>query len=294
MLLISLIIISMLSLITPPVATADEPGGDSGFTFLPGRILVQPFIANYQEPRVGVRKQIGSSHLKLDIGSTLDVVEYSISSEKSKRLRAGIDFFTYALSTSAEGLRLQIDAVDGFFGGHVSYQAMDSTAAFSLRLRILHLSAHFIDGHYDLSNGTWKNGRDPIPFTKDFGELIGSYEFLWPTVSLKLYIGFSYSTLIRPAEISRFSTIQGIEVTSNVLGTAFRKPLTMFIADNLSFVGIPAIIGTNNIEMGMKFGEWSGSGVRIYLSYYSGLIVFSQYYNVREDQWGLGFAFDVW
>ena len=136
--------------------------------------------------------------------------------------------------------------------------------------------------------------QDPIPFTKDFGELIGSYEFFWPTVSLKLYTGFSYATLIRPAEIRRFSTIHGIEVTSNVLGTAFGKPVTTFIADNLSFVGIPALIGTNNIEMGMKFGEWSGSGVRIYLSYYSGLIVFSQYYNVREDQWGLGFAFDVW
>jgi hypothetical protein len=113
-------------------------------------------------------------------------------------------------------------------------------------------------------------------------------------VSLKLYSGVSYATLIRPVEIRRFSTIHGIEATSNVLGTAFGKPLTMFIADNLLFVGIPAIIGTNNVEMGVKLGPWSGSGVRIYLSYYSGLTVFSQYYNVREDQWGLGFTFDVW
>jgi hypothetical protein len=293
MLRLSLILV-LSNLVLQSPAIADEPTSDSRFTFLPGRILVQPFIANYQEPRVGVRKQIGSSRLKLDIGSTLDVVEYSISSEKSKRLRAGIDFFTYALSTSAEGLRLQIDAVDGFFGGHVSYQALDSAAAFSLRLRILHLSAHFIDGHYDIAAGRWKNGMAPIPFTKDFGELIGSYELLLPTVSLKLYSGFSYATLIRPVEISRLSTIHGIEATSNVFGTAFGKPFSMFIADNLSFVGIPAIIGTNNVEMGAKLGEWSGSGVRIYLSYYSGLTVFSQYYNIREDQWGLGFTFDVW
>lgn len=295
MLRTSILVLSMLILTSRNAANGDEPDGDSHFTFLPGRILVQPLTANYHEPRVGVRKQLGSSRLKLDIGSTMDVVEYSISSEESKRLRAGVDFFTYALSTNAEALRLQIDAVDGFFGGHVSYQASDSLAAFSLRLRILHLSAHFIDGHYDLAAGMWKNGSAPIPFTKDFGELVGSYEFLWSAVFLKVYSGFSYATLIRPVDISRFSTIHGVEAhTSNVLGPAFGKALNVFIADNLSFEGIPSIIGTNNMELGIKLGEWSGSGLRIYLSYYSGLTVFSQYYNIRDEQWGLGFTFDVW
>ena len=276
-------------------AQADEPSADSRFTFLPGGVLVQPFAANYQEPRVGLRKQIGSSRLKLDIGSTLDLVEYAMSDEKSKRVRAGVDFFTYALSTSANGLRLQIDAVDGFFGGHVSYQARDDAAAFSLRLRLLHLSAHFIDGHFDLTTGTWKNGLAPIPFTKDFGELVGSYELLSSTACLKFYSGFGYATLIRPTDIKRFSTIHGIELhTTNLPGTALGKPFSLFLADNLSLVGIPSVVGTNNLEMGTKFGEWSGSGVRLYVSYYSGLTVFSQYYNVREEEWGLGFTFDVW
>ena len=135
----------------------------------------------------------------------------------------------------------------------------------------------------------------PIPFTKDFGELIGSYEILWPDVSLKFYSGFSYATLIRPVDINRTSTIHGVEAhTTNTLGTALGKPFSLFIADNLSFVGIPSVIGTNNLEMGVKFGEWSGTGVRLYLSYYSGLTIFSQYYNIREDQWGFGFTFDAW
>ncbi len=261
--------------------------------FLPGGILVPPFTANYQEPRVGVRKDIATSHLKLDIGSTLDLVEYTISSEKSKRLRMGIDFFTYALSTSAEGHRLQIDAVDGFFGGHVSYRAASDDAAFSLRLRVMHLSAHFIDGHFDNSTGTWKNGMAPIPFTKDFGELIAAYECRWTSLTLMMYSGFSYATLIRPENIRRFSTIHGIEAHATS-GTAFAKPFNVFVADNLSFVGIPSYIGTNNLEFGVKFGEWSGSGVRLYASYYSGLTVYSQYYNIREENWGVGLTFDVW
>src|SRR5436309_11195457 len=117
-----LVVLTLLPLARSTTA-AEDGGENSRFSFLPGHILVQPFAANYQEPCVGVRKQIGSSRLKLDIGSTLDVVEYAFSTEKSNRLRAGIDFFSYALSTSAEGHRLQIDAADGFFGGHVSFQS---------------------------------------------------------------------------------------------------------------------------------------------------------------------------
>ncbi len=276
-------------------APAEEPVQDGHFTFLPGDLLVPPLVASYQEPRVGVRKEIGSSRLKLDIGSTMDLVEYTISTEQSKRLRAGIDFFTYALSTSAQGLRLQIDAVDGFFGGHISYQSGEPDSRFSLRLRILHLSAHFIDGHFDNATGTWKNGLAPIPFTKDFGELIGTYEKDWSIVGVMFYSGFSYATLIRPTDIRRFSTIHGVEVHSrDGLGTALGKPYSLFVADNFSLVGIPSYIGTNNVELGVKLGEWSGTGVRLYVSYYSGLTVYSQYYNVRDNQWGLGFTFDVW
>jgi hypothetical protein len=271
----------------------DADTTDSRFSFLPGGTLVPPFTANHEEPRVGLRKQIGSSRLKLDIGSTLDVAEYRPS--EYARVRVGVDFFTYALSTSANGLRLQIDAVDGFFGGHISYQSLDHAGAFSLRLRLLHLSAHFIDGHFDNSTNTWKNGVAPIPFTRDFGELSTSYEWQFQTAAVKLYSGFSYATLIRPTEISRFSTIHGFELrTVNWPGTALGRPFAFFAADNLSFVGIPSVVGSNNVEMGMKFGEWSGTGVRLYLSYYSGLTVFSQYYNIREEQWGWGFTFDVW
>ncbi|MBM2840454.1 MAG: hypothetical protein HW412_982 [Bacteroidetes bacterium] len=290
-----LLLILIVHLLPLASSAADDPEVDSRFTFLPGRTLVHPFVANYNEPRVGLRKEIGSSHLKIDIGSSLDVLEYTVSSEKSKKVRAGVDFFTYALSTSAEGRRLQIDAVDGLFGGHLSYQAVDEERTFSLRLRIIHSSAHFIDGHFDNTTGTWKNGIAPIPFTRDFIELAGAVEHQWSSISLMAYSGFSYAMLIRPENIKRASTIHGFEArTTNALGTAMGKPFSLFFADNLSLVGIPKYIGTNNLELGVKFGEWAGSGVRLYISYYSGLTVFSQYYNIREEQWGLGFTFDVW
>lgn len=290
-----LFISAILVLSTVQRALCIELEREQQFTFLPGSLLVKPLVANYQEPRVGVRKEIGTSHLKLDIGSTLDVVEYTISAAQSKRVRAGIDFFTYALSTSAQGNRLQIDAVDGYFGGHVAYQSITDDATFSLRLRLLHLSAHFLDGHFDNTTATWKNGIAPIAFTKDFGELVGVYGIQIGGASVDFYSGFSYATLVRPTDIKRFGTIHGIELHSTGWpGTAFGKPCALFIADNLSLVGIPSYVGTNNLEFGVKFGEWTGNGVRLYGSYYSGLTIFSQYYNIRENRWGLGFSFDVW
>ena len=265
----------------------------SVWTFMPGSVAIPPLMASYHEPRVGVRKEIRSTRLKLDIGSTLDVLEYSISSEK--KLRLGIDFFTYALTTSSQGLRLQVDAVDGYFGGHISYRAKVNDDVFGMRLRLLHLSAHFLDGHFDNTSGTWKDGRDPLPFTKDFGEMLGRYEWNTSSVSILCYSGFSYATLVRPVEIKRLATLHGIEVhSSSVTGPVFAKPCNLYAAANFTLTGIPTYVGTTNVEAGAKFGEWSGTGLRLYLSYYSGLSIFNQYYDVRESQWGAGFAFDFW
>ena len=269
----------------------------SPFKFLPGETLFPPLAAHYLEPRVGLRKEIGASRMKLDIGSMLDLLEYTIPSDKSKKVRIGVEFFTYALTTSSMGLRLQVDAVDGIFGGHVLYKATGEWSSFSTRLRILHLSAHFVDGHFDSANYQWKDGREPVPFTKDFGELLSAYEFslsgtnLW----LLLYSGLSYATLIRPTDIKRIATVHGVQIhTGDSFGHVFDKPFILFVADNLTLVGIPEYVGTNNLEFGMKFGKWSGSGVRIYLSYFAGLDIFSQYYDVRRNEWGAGFTLDLW
>jgi hypothetical protein len=58
--------------------------------------------------------------------------------------------------------------------------------------------------------------------------------------------------------------------------------------------GIPAWVGTTNVEGGVRFGPWDQAGVRIYLSYQAGLVPFHQYYNVRDESWGGGIAFDLW
>lgn len=231
--------------------------------------------------------------MKLDIGSSIDFLEYRFSPDK--RLRMGVDFFTYVLTTNSEGLRLQIDAADGYFGGHVVFGSLSEEVNSYVRLRILHLSAHFIDGHYNEVTGTWKDGRNPIPFTRDFGELTAAFSRAFRGVTFMVYSGISYATLVRPTDVQRISSLHGVELhTSELLGSALGQPVSLFIADDFSLVGVPSYVGTNNLEFGVKFGEWNSRGLRLYGSYYSGLDVFSEYYNVRSQQWGIGFAFDFW
>jgi hypothetical protein len=275
-------------------AQTASPAATSGTIFLPGGTLFPPLRANYQEPRVGVRKEAGTSRLKLDIGSSIDFLECRTGSPGG-RLRIGADFFTYALTTSAEGLRLQVDAVDGFFGGHIVYVAPGEEGHLALRLRLLHVSGHLIDGHWDHGTMQWIDNKIPIPYTRDFGELTGLYTWPGESVAVSAYSGISYATLVRPDNLARYGTLHGVELRSTGLLPSFGgRPMSLYIADNLAVTGIPVYYSTNNLEFGVKFGEWDGTGIRFYGSYYHGLEVFSQYYYVRTDQWGLGFAFDAW
>lgn len=267
----------------------------SRFRFLPDTLLVPPLVANYQEPRVGLRKVIGTSKMKLDIGSTLDLAGYLLAEDGRQQLRLGADFFTFALTTSSQGLRLQVDAVDGFFGGHIVFSSRGRSNETAVRLRLLHQSAHFLDGHIETPTGGWKDGRQPIPFTRDFGELIGSHRWSGSWFTLRVYGGFSYATLVRPDNLRRWGALGGAEIQSPaIIGPVFDHPAGLYLAAHFSLAGIPQYTGTQNIEAGVKFGAWEGTGIKFYLSYYRGLEIFSQYYDIRVESWGMGFALDFW
>jgi len=269
-----------------------SPCGRAQTTFLVDRTLLPPLTANAEEPRTGLRKEFGSSRLKIDIGSTIDVVRFQLSPEQS--LSLGIDFFVYALSTGNEGLRLQIDAADGFFGGHVGYRVTGNGLDHFFRFRFLHLSAHFLDGHFDPMVGDWKGGRPPIAFTRDFAEFVGGINLSPGNVHLLLYAGFSYGVLVRPNNIDKVAYLFGGELRwTEVLGLLFAKPWSIYIADHAAVIGIPENVTSNTIETGIKLGSWEGRGLRIYGSFSVGLDVFHQYYDVYRQSWGFGFSYDI-
>lgn len=262
------------------------------FEFLPAGLHFSPLRANVQEPRIGVFKYFGTANLKVDIGNTIDVFGYSIPSP-SLRFTAGIDFMAYAFVTGAQGLRLQIDALDGFFGGNITVSKQEDESRLLLRLRILHLSAHMVDGHYSLRAKQWIDNREPIPFTKDFGELVVANVIENASTTVRYYGGISYATLVRPVELERFAFLVGIELSnSEILGSVLSHDASPFIANHFTVSGNPVFTGNNQTQIGIKFGSWNGKGVVLYLAYYTGNSFFSEYFDERVQIVGAGFTVD--
>jgi hypothetical protein len=268
---------------------------DSSFgstELFPKGIHFRPLFANQQEARFGVLYFTDNSNLKVDIGNSIDLVSIAFPSCNS-RLTFGADFFAYAYSTSFKGNRLQIDALDGFFGGNAVFSKKIENDRFITRFRIIHNSAHLVDGHFDQSIDKWIDNKKPIPFTKDFGELLFVHEKFINSVLLKYYGGVSYSTLIRPSDMKKYAFIVGTEISLlNALGKLTDKDNNLFIAYNFNLVGIPAYVGNNNIMLGNKFGAWYDKGLVIYINYYSGQNMLSEYYENKINKFGAGFLID--
>ncbi len=262
------------------------------FEFLPAGLNFNPLKANHQEARLGVLYYTATTNLKVDIGNTIDLFRFEFPQE-NLRFTVGVDFMAYAFSTSFEGKRLQIDAIDGFFGGNLSFSKSYNKNKLLGRLRIIHNSAHFVDGHYDLDQKKWMDDTEPIPFTRDFGELTLAHEINTASTLIKYYGGLSYSSLVRPAELKRFNYHSGVELTFvNLIGEVFEHSINIFLAHHFSLAGAEKYIGNQQTQAGIKFGSWNDKGIVFYVSFYSGGDVFSSYYYRHVKKWGIGFNVD--
>lgn len=256
----------------------------------PGGNNFKPLLGNHQEARIGLLYYTSNSNLKVDIGNSIDLICYEIP---KTRLTAGIEFMAYALSTSYEGKRLQIDALDGFFGGNISFSKLFINNRLLARFRIIHNSAHLVDGHYDRDLKKWIDDKEPIPYTKDFGEITAAHVLNFTVFEIKYYGSISYSTLVRPSLLKRWSYYAGYEaVLKEGLGNVLGESINIFTAYHFYLSGIPEYRGSSNILAGIKIGEWEKKGINFYVSYYSGLNVLSEYYNKKDEKFGIGFIAD--
>jgi len=280
-------------LINIPVFTQEETpiiSSEDSFVFLPGGHHIPPLESHVDEPRIGLFKSMDASGMRVEIGNSIDLFKFS-NLIPAMNLTAGIDFFASAFVKNTEGLRLQIDAIDGFFGGNLSGSRPIGFGILEMRLRILHHSAHLVDGHW--KNGGWIDNMEPIPFTKDYGELVIAHKFTQPNERIRYYVGTGYATLIRPAEIKRIEGLLGFEyVTNRFNGTLGDRPILPYIAYTMQLFGTPQYRATHFIQAGLKFGAWERKGINFYLGYYSGKHMFGEYFNRPLQTLGVGFSVD--
>src|SRR5208283_1216384 len=84
-------------------------------SFVPYGLLFKPLVADTYEPRNGILAEIGKNRLRLDIGNSIDLLQYRFA-EDSSLLTMGTDFFTYTLLRGEKDFHFPVDASDYFFG----------------------------------------------------------------------------------------------------------------------------------------------------------------------------------
>jgi hypothetical protein len=262
------------------VASAAAQDSIQVVTF-PHGLIFPPLTANREEAAVGIDQHFGSSRLDVSIGNSLDVVRWV---RQEFTIAWGADFFAFALANDYRGYRLKIDAADGFFGMHAS---LYSASGWQLRFRVLHFSAHLVDGHYDVSTDTWRNNVKPFPFSRNFGEMVAARTYQLGSFGGRGYAGFTYAPIVRPRSIRACSLLGGLELHTET------SP-HWYGAVHFSLFGIPSYVATWTMQGGVKFGRWNTSGIRLFVACTTGLDPFGEYYNARLQSASVGFAFDFW
>jgi hypothetical protein len=255
----------------------------SGLHFLPLR-------ANMAEAKVGVLYMTDNMNLKVDIGNTVDLLKFVKTD--SSIITIGLDFMAYANANSYSGYRLQISALDGFFGGNAVYSTKSEDKTYYLRARYLHNSAHRVDGYFDINLGRWIDGQVQTPFTRDYGELTGAMEFSSGPFEFRPYASVSYAVRQRPKLIKRFMAYSGFEIHTKERLISSTLPYSYFVAFQAQLAGKPAYQLSYQEQAGIKFGSWNRKGVSLYASCFNGPNYFNEFYYLNISKFSIGFFVD--
>ncbi|MEW5797419.1 MAG: DUF1207 domain-containing protein [Bacteroidota bacterium] len=252
-----------------------------GFAFYNGPLNFRPLVANTFEPRVGLIWHSNNNRLRLDIGNSIDLIRYQYEN-KRRLLTIGSDFFTYTLLRGEKNFHFPVDAVDYLFGFNTSYRDTFELGVFTTRLRLSHISAHFVDGHYDGPTGVWKDGLSPRVYSREFFDLTVGYE---PDDMLRFYIGSVYLWHVDPTSIPKSLLYVGSEIHYSVT-----KAINLYAAYQFTVTGMRP---RHELQTGIKIGNWNGRGTQLYFIYHNGNSIHGEYYDQKDEYSGIGFNIDL-
>ena len=253
---------------------------EPGFAFSSGPLLFRPLAANTFEPRMGLLWHTDGNRLRLDIGNSVDMVQYSFE-ENTRHITIGSDFFTYTQLSGEKNFHFPVDAVDYLFGFNINYVDTLNDGVFSSRLRLSHISAHFVDGHFDGSTGIWKNNLSPRVYSREFLDLAIGFE---PDNQIRGYIGVIYIWHIDPLTLPKLLGYFGVEYHRH-LASAFDG----YTAYQFTATGL---LPRHEFQLGTKIGTWSGRGTKVFFVYHSGNSIHGEYHDQNDEYSGVGFTID--
>ena len=251
--------------------------------WFPDNLNIQPFTANIIEAKAGFEFLLAKREILLNVGTSRDF--YKVIDENSS-LSFGADFFTYSRLRSERDFHFPVDAIDYLFGVNAGYKVLEDDKEYGFRFRLSHISAHFVDGHYDYSKNTWRNGRSPQTYSREFVELFPFIKF----ETLRLYAGFTYVFNITPENLGKEIYQAGFDYYLPNAGFGIFSP---FIAYDFKLSKIEKFSGNNSFVLGVKFGHYESKGFSIRFSYLSGKSIHGEYYDVNDKYASIGFNIEL-
>jgi len=249
---------------------------------MPSENLFPTITTNYFEPRVGLAYFPSTGYFKVDAGKSVDLLQIK---NENIFYSFGGEFFMHALGLNIKEKRLPIDAADGYFG--INFNYYDSSKYFKGRLRILHNSAHFVDGHQE-RNISYQPKEN---YVNDFFEFTFLKSFLSDSYNFDFNFGGGYPIIIHPKELHKANYFCGFEYSYFLSNNFLSNRSMLLFAYSINLSAIPKYIGNNHLMFGIKFGDEKSSSLRIYISYYNGQNLFKQYYGLRVNEFSFGFLF---
>lgn len=251
----------------------------------PDNLTVQPFTANTLEPKLGFLFQIGKNELRLDVGNSIDILRYQ--NDCGETFSFGADLFTYTLLRGEKNFHFPVDAVDYLFGINGTYKKIiDEQSQYGARLRISHISAHFVDGHYDGNLQQWRDGQNPRVYSREFIEVMPYYKIN----SLRAYAGFTYLFHVTPSTIKKDMYQVGFDYFfKNVIS----QYLTPFVGYDYKLIHLDQYTANHSASAGIKFGKPEGKGLSVYLNYFSGKSIHGEYFDKNKEYAALGLNLDL-
>ncbi len=244
---------------------------------------IQPFTANFLEPKSGFLISTDNNKLRLDISTSRDIVKWF---DEDESISIGADVFTFTRLRSTDNFKFPVETIDYLFGFNAGYKKKICEYEYGMRFRLSHISAHLVDGQFDSQNKEWREGKEPFVFSKEFIELFPYFRY----ENFRTYFGLTYIFHVIPKEIKKFNVQLGFDYFATQFGTVY---LTPFVAYDFKLNGDIKYIGNNIISAGVKFGKWNQKGLSLYYTHISGKSIHSEYYGVNENYSAVGFNFEL-
>lgn len=280
-----LLIILILSI---PAISLSQDSSKNNFFFFETDNLFKPLNASVIESRVGISKNTSDDYLKLDIGTSLDIIGLE---DKNSVYSFGVDFFTFSYLRSEPNFKFPVDAIDYLFGINFNYKKiLSKDITLNSRLRISHISSHFQDGHkYERTDTIFT----PVVYSREFINISAIFDhWIAKNLTLRYLLGAEYLLKTIPDDFGALSGQFGAE-----LRYSFNPWLTYYISDEVRLIKVNSINGSfnfnNNLETGLRFGFANKRGLNIFFTYYDGQDYKGQYFNRMTNYKALGFSVDI-